>query len=110
MTEPAWPASGAINQPEPVPCLSPCVPPFLRWYHEALAVLPSCGKSYNQLAICELRRHDHLGAAMEYLRGLTAAEPFAARENLISLLEKYGTTLPPDLLHACCSIGDGISS
>lgn len=51
--------------------------------------MPSSGKSYNQLAICELTRGDVLGGAFEYLRALAAADPFSAQDNLISLLDKY---------------------
>jgi hypothetical protein len=60
-----------------------------RWYHKALSLVPSSGKSYNQLAICELTRGDVLGGAFEYLRALAAADPFSAQDNLISLLDKY---------------------
>jgi len=66
------------------------------WYMQAVQTRPGHGRAYNQLAIMATLKSQDVGerevltAAFNYTRALLAdGEPFAAKDNLIALLDRW---------------------
>lgn len=66
-------------------------------YEQALRVLPSNGKVYNQLAFLAIRHHQALRAVYLFARSQACETPFQSRENLVQALTRgHATTNDAD--------------